>query len=190
MLKALPEEIISAVADEESRATARAIEGAGDAIVILETDDMMDFVIGGLDGRAAEASPASSSSASSSSAPPAAPLRKAAERRVAREAENDLTETETADGLGALLEAAKREEAGKFHKASEHPNLLNDPPAELNLPTELIQARRELKQLRTSHIQVFCWLIKLPSFARPGMFFVVQTAFFLMCQSYSRVFVR
>ena len=132
MLKALPEEIISAVADEESRATARAIEGAGDAIVIVETDDMMDFVIGGLGRRAAEASPASSSSASSSSAPPAAPLHKAAERRVAREAAYDLTVTETVVGH-QLSEAAKREEAAKFRKASEHPNLLNDPPAELNI---------------------------------------------------------
>ena len=87
MLKALPEEIISAVDDEEARATARAIEGAGESIVIVESDGMMEFVTGGLDGRAAEASPPSSSSASSSSAPPAAPLRKAAERRVARETE-------------------------------------------------------------------------------------------------------
>ena len=56
MLKALPEEIISAIDDEEARATARAIEGAGESIVVAESDDMMDFVTGGLDGRAIEAS--------------------------------------------------------------------------------------------------------------------------------------
>ena len=169
MLKALPEEIISAVADEESRATARAIEGAGQEIVIVENDDMMDFVIGGLGGRAAEASPASSSSSSAPPAPPAAPLRKAAERRVARdeaanrEASYDLTVTEF----------RKASEVPKFHKASEHPNLLNDPPAKLNMSTELIQARRELKQLRASHVQVFSFLLKL----------ILE-----ICKSYSRGF--
>ena len=147
MLKALPEEIISAIDDEEARATARAIEGAGESIVVAESDDMMDFVTGGLDGRAIEASPPSSSSAFSYSAPPAAPLRKAAERRVAREA-LDLTMTETLVGHHVA-------EAGKgFRKASEHPYLPNDLSDELKKSAELIQARRELKQLRASHVQV------------------------------------
>ena len=46
-------------------------------------------------------------------------------------------------------------EAGKrFRKASEHPYLPNDWSDELNKSAELIQARRELKQLRASHVQV------------------------------------
>ena len=159
MLKALPEEIISAIDDEEARATARAIEGAGESIVVAESDDMMDFVTGGLDGRAIEASPPSSSSAFSYSAPPAAPLRKAAERRVAREA-LDLTMTEVAREaldltMTETLVGHHVAEAGKgFRKASEHPYLPNDLSDELKKSAELIQARRELKQLRASHVQV------------------------------------
>ena len=66
---------------------------------------------------------------------------------VAREA-LDLTMTETLVGHH-VSEAGKR-----FRKASEHPYLPNDWSDELKKSAELIQARRELKQLRASHVQV------------------------------------